>query len=222
MGDTHQFPRPWKIYNFWPRAVAILTSSADALPLFQTNFCSSQACHTASVPQCQSASVCSIPVHKEGDAWVEKATRGLMDEWEDESGEVWSDVTGLIRFWDESHRKKKCVVPARGETRSPRLSGGAPSTKDGDKCLVRILLMLKSLGVHCFLKFEEVVRRMRLSHMHVAFFGGILCTRVDRNRAPHPCVDLWVSCGWVCVALRRDVCEADGCVFSCRATMNML
>ena len=28
-----------------------------------------------------------------------------------------------------------------------------------------------------------------------AFFVGMLRTRVDRNRAPHTCVDLWVSGG---------------------------
>ena len=28
-------------------------------------------------------------------------------------------------------------------------------------------------------------------HLHVAFY--VECS--DRNRAPHPCVDLWVSCG---------------------------
>ena len=30
-----------------------------------------------------------------------------------------------------------------------------------------------------------------ISPLHV----GILCARVDRNRSPHTCVDLWVSCG---------------------------
>ena len=27
------------------------------------------------------------------------------------------------------------------------------------------------------------------------FFVGVLCTRVDRDRAPHPGVDVWVSSG---------------------------
>ena len=31
--------------------------------------------------------------------------------------------------------------------------------------------------------------------MQIAVFVGMLRTRVDRNRAPHPCVNLWVSGG---------------------------
>ena len=34
-----------------------------------------------------------------------------------------------------------------------------------------------------------------LSTLHVAFFAGMLRTRVGRDRAFHPDVDLWVSCG---------------------------
>ena len=30
------------------------------------------------------------------------------------------------------------------------------------------------------------------AHLH-CIFVGMLCTRVDRDRAPHPSVDLWVS-----------------------------
>ena len=31
--------------------------------------------------------------------------------------------------------------------------------------------------------------------MNDALFVGMLCTRVDRTRAPHPCVDVWLCCG---------------------------
>ena len=34
-----------------------------------------------------------------------------------------------------------------------------------------------------------------LFHLHAALFIGMFRTRVERNRGPHLCVDLWVSCG---------------------------
>ena len=36
---------------------------------------------------------------------------------------------------------------------------------------------------------------LSLAFMNGAFFVGMLRTRVDRNRAPHPGVGLWVSSG---------------------------
>ena len=35
-------------------------------------------------------------------------------------------------------------------------------------------------------------------------FAGMLCTQVNRNRAPHLCVELWVSCrsGVRCIVVR--------------------
>ena len=46
--------------------------------------------------------------------------------------------------------------------------------------------------------------------LRVAFFAGMLCTRVDRARAPHPDVDLRVSS---CVALRHGLRLAESRMF---------
>ena len=39
--------------------------------------------------------------------WRQRRARGLTDEWVDESGVVFSDVTGICCFWDGRCRKKR-------------------------------------------------------------------------------------------------------------------
>ena len=64
---------------------------------------------------------------------------------------------------------------------------------------------------------HQVLRWSLLSTtLHVAFFVGMLRTRVDRYRAPHPDLVLWVPCGsGVCCSVARVLCgKGSGPVFS--------
>ena len=60
-----------------------------------------------------------------------------------------------------------------------------------------------------------------LARLHGAFFGGMLRTRVDRNRAPHPDFVLWVSRGsGVRRSEARVLCGRGSVVQSVKMTSN--
>ena len=99
---------------------------------------------------------------------------------------------------------KTYVEPAFGSRSLHMLLGGVQFTEGAGLCLARILLMRKSVGARW--KWVDIGMFVKLLPLHVAFFVGMLCTRVDRYGAPHPFVDLWVSiCSGVRCSLVRVV-----------------
>ena len=126
----------------------------------------------------------------------------LFCDWEDQmwsfkTGFEWADVEGICGFWDGSCRANGCgagmwvkclhmlSVTIR-KTCEPVL--GANSL-DAEICGCSMLIASMENGS------TNAYVNATLSHLRGAYFVGMLCTRVGRNRAPHPGFVLWASIG---------------------------
>ena len=135
--------------------------------------------------------------NKEADAWAGKGARGREKDLVDIANVVWPEVIGMCRFWggrlpawrlwcrydDQDFHHKKCGPVPRKNSLGAEIGGCAMLRGNLNQLVNKICeLALKFYGdVSC--------------PLYAAFFGGMLRLRVDRNRASHTVVVLWVSGG---------------------------